>query len=519
MSPNRRIALNVIATYGRSLLGLLCGLFTSRWALRALGVEAFGVYGVVCVIVTICSFLNALLTNAVGRHYAFAFGEAKAAADKNAAETNCRQWFNVALFLHASLSVIAALVACFAGEWAIDNYLQIPAQYVQSAHWLLLFSIVGMVIGLVSAPFKALYVAQQYIAELTIYDLLTPVLNLICAWTLLTYSGNRLVFYAFYMMSIVALPSVLITIRALFVFPECTVRLREMWNPAKMKQIFSFAGWILVGMSGMMLRTQGTSVIVNKLLGVQFNSTMGIANTVVSHAGSLSGALNGAFMPAVTNAAGAGESERFYALTFRSTKFGTILLALFFIPLSLEIDYIVHLWLDTIPPSVGVMCILMMACAVIDRCATGGMIAVNALGIVKWHEIWCMVLHSLTIVICYVLAGPMKMGIEGIGWGLVIGSALVSLMRMVVWKVQLRWPIRAWLNGFMLPFCGVTVLSVASGLLLVGLLSPSFVRLLLVGLFSMSVFGFGCYALVFDPVERGIIRNRLLAKLPLTLRH
>ena len=47
MSPNRRILLNIVATYGRSLYALVCGLFISRWVLAALGKTDFGVCGVV----------------------------------------------------------------------------------------------------------------------------------------------------------------------------------------------------------------------------------------------------------------------------------------------------------------------------------------------------------------------------------------------------------------------------------------------------------------------------------------
>ena len=45
MSPNRRIFLNIIATYGRSLYALVCGLFTARWVLEALGQVDLGLYG------------------------------------------------------------------------------------------------------------------------------------------------------------------------------------------------------------------------------------------------------------------------------------------------------------------------------------------------------------------------------------------------------------------------------------------------------------------------------------------
>ena len=47
MSPNRRIALNIIATYGRGLYALVIGLFCGRCVLAAVGKSEFGVCGVV----------------------------------------------------------------------------------------------------------------------------------------------------------------------------------------------------------------------------------------------------------------------------------------------------------------------------------------------------------------------------------------------------------------------------------------------------------------------------------------
>ena len=37
MSPNRRIFLNIVATYGRSLYALVIGLLCGRWTLMSLG--------------------------------------------------------------------------------------------------------------------------------------------------------------------------------------------------------------------------------------------------------------------------------------------------------------------------------------------------------------------------------------------------------------------------------------------------------------------------------------------------
>ena len=47
MSPNRRMSLNIIATYGRSLYALVIGLSISRWVFAAVGKCEFGLHGAV----------------------------------------------------------------------------------------------------------------------------------------------------------------------------------------------------------------------------------------------------------------------------------------------------------------------------------------------------------------------------------------------------------------------------------------------------------------------------------------
>ena len=47
MPPNRRIFLNIIATYGRSLCAGVCGVVVCRWVLLAEGKCEFVLYGVV----------------------------------------------------------------------------------------------------------------------------------------------------------------------------------------------------------------------------------------------------------------------------------------------------------------------------------------------------------------------------------------------------------------------------------------------------------------------------------------
>ncbi len=110
MSPNRRIVLNVIATYGRSLYALLIGLFVARWVLQALGKTDYGLMGVVGGLLGFVVFLNSLMATAVGRFYAVNIGRAKRTDSTKGNLTACQCWFNTAVRIHCVLPLILILI-------------------------------------------------------------------------------------------------------------------------------------------------------------------------------------------------------------------------------------------------------------------------------------------------------------------------------------------------------------------------------------------------------------------------
>ena len=506
LSPNRRIFMNVLATYGRSLLALACGLITSRWVLAAIGTEGYGVYGVIGVIIGICTIINATIAGSVGRYYAYAYGKSLAAEDKAAALDECRDWFNVAVLLHLIFPLIFTIAGLFAGEWCIEHYFRIPERYLATSHWVLYFALTSMFFGMVTGPFRAMYVAQQRIAELTVYEIFAPLFTLLFAWILLSYSGDRLFFHAGYSMMIAVVPNLIIIFRALVVFPECKIIFAKMKNFSAMRQLFSFAGWQLIGLTGLTLKTQGMPTLVNRCLGIQFNSTMSIAGTVVNHVGSLSSSLNNAFSPAVTNAAGAEDIVKFKNLALRTSKFSTVLLMLFALPLAGEMEYVIGLWLQTPPPCLAPICILLLLDAVIERSATGSMIAINALGNIRLHECLCFIFHLMTLVLCYYFAVPCGMGIIGVGVGLVSGTGIIAVMRMTLWRFQLKMPLRGWIFKFVLPVTVVAIVSYCGGAGIRMLMQPGFIRLVISSAVTFIVFLISVCTIGLDPAERGVVK-------------
>ena len=345
MSPNRRIALNILATYGRSLYALVIGLFCGRWALMALGHQDFGLYGVVGGMAVFISFFNELLAMAVSRFYAFSIGEAKANADSEAGLENCRHWFSLAVAIHTIVPLLLIAIGYPVGLWAVRNFLVIPPDRVSSCivvfHWLCLTCFVSMV----NVPFKAMYTAKQYIAELTIYSFVTSTLNVVALYWMVSHPGFWLEKYAAWMAILAVSPHVIICIRALMCFPECRFRIHYCFDRSRFLQLLNYSFWQFFAMMGNLCRTQGIAILINKYFGPKINATMNMALAVSNHSEVLASAMNGAFAPAITTSAGAGDDEYTLKMAYRSCKYGSVLCLMFTLPLLMEIQYVITAWL------------------------------------------------------------------------------------------------------------------------------------------------------------------------------
>ena len=230
MTENRRIFWNVIATYGRSLYSLAIGLFTARWALNALGVSDYGLYGLIGGLTVFISFLNGTLSAANLRFYAVSIGSVRAADNKHAALEDCRKWFNTAFSIHTLLPLVLVSIGYPIGAWVIRNFLTIPPDRVADCVWVFRFTCLSCFVGMMNVPFTAMYNAKQYIAELTVYSYVTSTANAIFLYYMVSHPGSWLFEYALWMCLLSVCPQMIICIRAFFVFQECRIRPKYMWD-------------------------------------------------------------------------------------------------------------------------------------------------------------------------------------------------------------------------------------------------------------------------------------------------
>lgn len=507
MTPNRRIFLNIIATYGRSLYALALGLFTGRWVLMALGQVDYGLYGVVGGLTVFITFVNGLLSGAISRFYAFEIGKSQGASDHTTALEECRKWFNSALLIHTVVPIVCVIVGYPIGAWAISNFLEIPPDRVVACVWVFRIACISCFVAMLNVPFQAMYTAKQYIAELTVYGVVASSLQACFLYYIASHPSDWLVRYSVWTCILAVVPQIIICLRALFSFPECRIHLSYCWDGARIKKLLSFAGWHAFGALGAMLRGQGMAILVNKYFGARINAAMSVANTVNGQSTSLVSAMQGALTPAIVQACGSGDEDLMRRMAYRASKFGMLLALIFILPLVIEIDNVMKLWLKTPPPYAAGLCLCMLLQIMFDKSTIGHMIAVNAKGRIAAYQFFLGGMLILTLPVAGLFV-EMGMGVYSIGFALLSMTVFSSWGRALFARTLVGMSMRYWVVHILLPVWTVIFISALISIIPRFMMQASFFRLCVTIIFSESVLIPLSWFLVLDSAERQFITNK-----------
>ena len=508
MTENRRIFWNIVATYGRSLYGLILGLLCGRWALQALGEVDYGLNGLVGGLTVFIAFFNSVLAGANARFYAFSVGAAKVAEDKNAALEECRIWFNTALSVHTVIPFVLITIGYPIGVYAIENWLTIPADRISSCIWVFRFVCISCFVGMVNVPFSAMYGAKQYIAELTIYSFVTATLNVVVLYYMIHHPSVWLVKYAAWTCILAIIPQLLIGIRACCIFPECHINARYLWRRDRLKKLGYFTGWQMLGVFCGMLRGQGISIVINKFFGATMNAAHAIGNTVQGQCNTLAGAMQAAFVPVITQACGAGDYEKMNRFVIRTCKFNVVLTALFAIPLALELDEVIRLWLKTPPAFTTGLCYLAMLFYFADCCTTGHMVAINATGRIACYQVVVNAFSVMTIPVA-VAFGFLWRNVYAVLGAQVGIAAVVSVVRLFFARGLARTSIRVWIRSVFFAFLLSAGPAVLLGLVSRIFMQPSFARVFVSTLLCEIVYVPLIWFVVLSNDEKQFVKGKI----------
>lgn len=510
MTQNKRIAVNTIASYGRSMIGVACGVFSTRWVLEALGDVDYGLYGLVGSIAIFMIFISIQSSLAIARYYAYSIGQQSIAIDKSVALEECRVWFSVALIVHIILPCVLVAVGWPLGEYAITHsWLKIPAERVATCVWLWRFVCISCFVSMVQTPFYAMYTAKQYIAELTIYSLVQTLARTAFIYYMVTHPADWLMGYGIGMLFVAIVPQLIVAIRACAVFPECHFVRRAFSELSRIKHLANYAFWQSIGGLGYLAGHQIMAIILNKAYGPRYNASFCISQTVAGEAGSLTGALQTAFAPAITTACGAGDLEGMRTMAFRSCKIGTLLTMIFALPMMLEIDELLILWLKNPPPYASEMCIATLAFIVIEKLSCGHVMAVNAMGKVSQFQCLHGVLRITAIPLALVPI-YLKLGVTATMVALPISIFIVVLGDVYLSRRLTGMSSVYWFKTVLFPFFVMFILGFLVGQMSVRILHQSLLRMVITTALVLITLMPIAWFVVLSRSERAILREKIM---------
>lgn len=470
----------MFATYGRSLYALVVGLLTGRWVLMALGADDFGLYGVVGGLTVFISFLSGLSASAIARFYAFHLGAAETVAAEEGIE-ECRKWFNTAFLIHTSLPVLLIMAGYPFGVWAIRSYLTIPIDRVDVCIWVWRFACVSCFVGMASVPFQAMFTAKQEIKEITLYSIASTTLNFFFLLYVVNHPSTWLFGYALWMCLLVTVPQIVISIRAVIRYPECRLVYRYLWNGGRLREVLTFAGAKFLGSLSQMFCSQGTAILVNKILGPTCNAAMTMGNSVCGHCSTLSSAFVGALTPAITSAAGAGDCSRLVKLIYLSCSATCAAVLVFAIPLMIEIDEVMVLWLKTPPAGTGSLCFALLITVILDRVSDGLWIGIFAVGKILAFQTVESILWFVVLPVAYFFI-ELGYGVAGVGYAMVVAKFFAIGVKLYYARRICGVSVRHWWGKIFLPLCLVSIAGFATGHSVQQLMGASLLRIVLVSI-------------------------------------
>ena len=390
---NKRIAKNTLLLYFRMFITMAIGLYTSRIVLQTLGISDYGIYNVVGGIITMLSFLNAGMVASSQRFISYELGRNDIQRLKTV--------FCTSVSIHLFIALIAFMIAETLGLWFINTQLNIDAERMTAANWVYQCSILTFMVNVISVPYNSCIVAHEKMSAFAYISILEVTLKLAVVFLLWVLPFDKLVVYAILILIVSVLIRFCYTIYCKKHFEECIYHFE--FNKSLFKKMFSFAGWSVVGNLGFSFKDQASNIILNIFYGTTLNAARGIGMQVSGIVNTFSSNFSMALNPQITKQYAAGNEEESQKLVYAGSRYAFYLLTLISIPVIINVDYILELWLGVVPEYASYFLILSMITSLLYALSGSVTTALQATGKIKTFQIGICILMLSELPMAYML--------------------------------------------------------------------------------------------------------------------
>lgn len=335
-----KIAKNSVFLYARLVINMIIALYSSRVLLHVLGVEDYGVFGVVGGVAAMFASLRSSFASATQRFYNYEIG-------RGDNQDNIKLLFNTSILIHLLLSVFLVVLLEIVGVWLISNKLTFPDGKIEAAYFVFQGTVITTVLTTMCIPFDAMILARERMDFYAGLSILDSVMKLLCI-VLLRYIGeDRLQIYTLSLIGIQFFNLLCVYLYARVNFHEC--RFDNRIDKRNLISLSQFAGWSFFGNFAFAIGNEVSNFFLNIFGGVVFNASRSIAYQVKNAI--MSFLSNGmiALRPQAVQQYASGNNDSFFTMIYFSSKTMFYISILMVTPIFLYTKEILQMWLGEIP--------------------------------------------------------------------------------------------------------------------------------------------------------------------------
>lgn len=504
MNSSKRVMFNSIVLYIKIIITMLISLVSVPMILHALGKSDYGLYNLVAGIIAMLAFLNSSMAITTQRYLSVAIGE------KNLDKLN--NIYNVALILHLGIGLIIVALFEICALFLFDGTLNIEPERIQAAKIIYQFIVVSTFFTIISVPYTAVMNAKENMLTFSIIAIIDSLLKLGLAFYLGRCPFDRLIVYGGGVALISFLSMFFYRIYVKVKYKEFKVNFMTYYSKESLIQMLGFTGWNTLGAVAMIGRNQGIAIIFNLFCGTIANAAYGIANQINGVLGYFSTTFQKALNPQLMQSEGMHNRTRLIRISMISSKYSVWVIALFAIPLIMEMPYVLKIWLKDVPEYTLRLSQLILVLSIVYQYSVGLMSSIQAVGRIRNYFIVMSVLILLNLPICYFL---LKLG-SPLYYCLIVFIVLefISLIvRLLMANKLVGIKVVDFVKSVVFPTSLSMIISLVISLPCHLLMKESFFRLITVCLIYLIVYIVIAWFFVFDKeVKQSVlaVTNRFL---------
>lgn len=499
LDNNKRIAKNTLLLYVRMLFTMAVSLFTSRVILNTLGVEDYGINNVVGGIVTMFSVLSGSLSASISRFITFELGKGNLQRLKTV--------FSTGVNIQLGMSLLVVILAEAVGIWFLNTKMNIPVERLNAANWVFQCAILTFVLNLLSVPYNAAIIAHEKMSAFAYISVVEVTLKLIIVYMLTISLFDRLKTYAVLLLLVGAIIRFIYGYYCKRHFEECTYHF--ILDKPVLKEMTGFAGWNFLGNGAYMLNTQGVNILMNIYFGVAVNAARGVATQVDAALKQFVNNFTTAVNPQITKSYAQGDLDYMHKLVCRSAKFSAFLMMFFAVPIILETNTILTIWLKTVPDYAVIFLQWIIISSFMDTVLANSLVtSMFATGKIKRYQIIVTTVGCLVFPLSWI---AFKLGFEPqVGYILYfIIYTILLFVRLYLLKDMVKLPVMMYIREVLYKLAPVILVGFAIPGILILTMDAGWLRLILVCLLSVLVTAASEYFIGLSNKEKDFVAEKI----------